>query len=76
MPIFTGTINKDTLNGGAASDKIYGLGGNDRIITGDVDDYVEAGDGDDEVNGYPSKGCVFTRFFELSQRKIKRYISI
>lgn len=59
MPIFTGTINKDTLNGGAGNDKIYGLGGNDRIITGDGDDYVEAGEGDDEVNGCPGKACVF-----------------
>lgn len=70
MPIFTGTINKDTLNGGSASDKIYGLGGNDRIITGDGDDYVEAGDGDDEVNGYPGKGSAYSFWGSFGSKTI------
>ncbi len=70
MPIFTGTNNKDLLNGGSASDKIYGLAGNDRIVTGDGDDYVEAGEGDDEVNGYLTAGSAYTYWASSGNKTI------
>ncbi len=48
MADFTGTSGADELNGGVATDRLFGLGGNDTLRGGSSgNDTLEGGDGDD-----------------------------
>jgi Ca2+-binding RTX toxin-like protein len=53
MAIINGTINADTLKGGAGNDIVKGLAGNDLALMGAGNDVFvwNAGDGDDTVQG-------------------------